>query len=50
MTENSEATPLEPDPENPTLIDVGEGQDQPITEEYLETAEEARQEILENDE
>lgn len=50
MTENSEATPLQPDPDSAAGIDVGEGQEQPITEEYLDTAEEARQEILEKDE
>lgn len=47
MTENTEATPLEPDPDSPAGIDIGEGQDEPIAEEYFDNTEAAREEILE---
>ena len=50
MTENTEVTPLQPDPNQPAGIDLGENQEQPIAEEYYENTEQARKEILENDE
>lgn len=49
MTENTEATPLPPDPNQPSGIDLGESQEQPITEEYYETSEEARKKILDEE-
>lgn len=30
MTENTEATPLQPDPDSPAGVDIGEGQEQEI--------------------
>lgn len=49
MTENTEATPLQPDPDSPAGVDIGEGQEQEIPEEYLENTDAAREKILEND-
>ena len=49
MTENTEATPLEPDPDSPAGVDIGEGQEHEIAEEYLDNTDEAREKILEGD-
>lgn len=45
----TETTPFEPDPDRPEMKDFGPNQEDPIVEEYLEATEDAREQVLEND-